>query len=237
VRGHSRARRLSCLCSPYCQEGFCFKIDNSLSNPIYAKHGLKGESIKYARVPVGLTSAILLVGSEQERRTWMAAIQEQINHATTVRNSGVNAPQSLNAARGAAESAQSATAATNAMSNASVEDMSDDDDDDVASVVGVGASSKQVDKLLGKYDDGQRQLFSGLAQQQVKIQKNILKAVAELDDKLQTLEKRTATIKIIAEKAAESGQLSIISVVIYVLVATVIAALVQRLFGGWLGTR
>ena len=33
---------------------------------------------------MGWKTALLLVGSEQERKTWMAKIQEQINYATDI---------------------------------------------------------------------------------------------------------------------------------------------------------
>ncbi len=39
-----------------------------------------------------LTSALLLVGSEAERKMWMTAIQDQINWATMTRNGAAPAP-------------------------------------------------------------------------------------------------------------------------------------------------
>ena len=33
------------------KEGFCFRIDNIFGHSIYEKRGLKGESIKMAKVP------------------------------------------------------------------------------------------------------------------------------------------------------------------------------------------
>jgi len=80
------------------KNGFSFKIKNIYNYPIYQSKGLKGESIKSARVPVGWTYSMLLVSSESERKAWMTAIKEQIANASILlrNNSGnENPPKTL----------------------------------------------------------------------------------------------------------------------------------------------
>ncbi len=57
-------------------------------------------------------------------------------------------------------------------------DVSDDDDDDEFGGAGMEA-------MMHKYDESQRQLFAGLAQQQVKIHKHLHKAITDLDERVQ----------------------------------------------------
>lgn len=41
------------------------------------------------------------------------------------------------------------------------------------------------ESLMHKYDESQRQLFAGLAQQQVKIHKHLHKAITDMDERVQ----------------------------------------------------
>ncbi|PRP77945.1 oxysterol binding family protein, member 7 [Planoprotostelium fungivorum] len=68
---------------PTHKDGFSFKIWHSMNYPIYNKYGLKGETLKMAKLPVGYNYCILRVGSEQERKAWMDAIEAQIDYANT----------------------------------------------------------------------------------------------------------------------------------------------------------
>jgi len=68
---------------PTHKDGFSFKIWHMMNYPIYHKYGLKGESLKMAKVPVGYNYCILRVTSEQERKAWMDAIEGQIEYANT----------------------------------------------------------------------------------------------------------------------------------------------------------
>jgi len=63
------------------KDGFSFKIYHLMHYPIYHKYGLKGETLKFAMLPVSWNYCILRVSSEQERKCWMDAIEEQINYA------------------------------------------------------------------------------------------------------------------------------------------------------------
>jgi len=66
---------------PTNKDGFSFKIYHLLHYPIYHKYGLKGETLKMAMIPVSWNYCILRVSSEQDRKTWMTNINQQIEYA------------------------------------------------------------------------------------------------------------------------------------------------------------
>eukprot|EP01117_Protostelium_nocturnum_P006323 TRINITY_DN2282_c0_g1_i2.p1 TRINITY_DN2282_c0_g1~~TRINITY_DN2282_c0_g1_i2.p1 ORF type:complete len:716 (-),score=260.67 TRINITY_DN2282_c0_g1_i2:118-2265(-) len=68
---------------PTHKDGFSFKIWHNKNYPIYHKYGLKGETLKMAKVPVGWNYCILRVTSESERKAWMDAIEAQVEYANT----------------------------------------------------------------------------------------------------------------------------------------------------------
>jgi len=63
------------------KDGFSFKIEHLLHYPIYHKYGLRGETLKMAMLPVSWNYCILRVLSEQERKAWIDAINDQIHYA------------------------------------------------------------------------------------------------------------------------------------------------------------
>eukprot|EP00027_Filamoeba_sp_ATCC50430_P009187 CAMPEP_0168561338 /NCGR_PEP_ID=MMETSP0413-20121227/11542_1 /TAXON_ID=136452 /ORGANISM="Filamoeba nolandi, Strain NC-AS-23-1" /LENGTH=767 /DNA_ID=CAMNT_0008592703 /DNA_START=91 /DNA_END=2394 /DNA_ORIENTATION=- len=65
------------------KDGFSFKIYHVLHYPIYHKYGLRGETLKMAKLPVSWDYCILRVSSEHERNAWMEAISSQIEYANT----------------------------------------------------------------------------------------------------------------------------------------------------------
>jgi len=66
---------------PTHKDGFSFKIYHLLHYPIYHKYGLRGETLKFAMLPVSWNYCILRVSSETERKNWMDNINAQIEYA------------------------------------------------------------------------------------------------------------------------------------------------------------
>jgi hypothetical protein len=220
---------------PTSMEGFSFKITNTLSYPIYEKKGLKGESIKMASVPMGWTQAILLVGSEGERRMWMNAVQEQINWATHTRRlkndksspnvhaSGSAAPTPLpvrDAGSGSEQShspeAKTFTAPDEASDRptekprekADERSLEFSEEDDESMTVPSAGGRSSIEKLLVKQEETQRQLLQAVVNQ-IKQQQNRMQS--ELDEKLLQMEKKiTGMLARSKESSGSSVQLYII---------------------------
>jgi len=76
---------------PTNKDGFSFKLYHLLHYPIYHKYGLRGETIRTAMLPVSWNYCIVRVSSEQERKSWMDAINAQIDYANTLQETRASA--------------------------------------------------------------------------------------------------------------------------------------------------
>lgn len=63
---------------PSKKDGFCFKIFHLAQYPIYAKQGLKGETLKKALLPVGADYCIMRVNDENDQKRFIDAIRQAI---------------------------------------------------------------------------------------------------------------------------------------------------------------